>query len=196
MITAINALSTLILYTPLAALYLGVGGVPVPVEPIAESVALFVGLPLALGQLTRKIVVGRKGLKWFENRFKPIIGNLAAVALLLTVVILFSIKGEVIAGQPLIVGLVSIPIPMHFFVMASLFFVTPWLLKFGYRDAVTIAFISSGTRFEVAIATATVVFGVGSEAALATVIGPLWEVPSMLSLVNIALKAKRHFSSN
>jgi len=195
-ITAINALSTLILYAPLAAFYLGVGGVPVPVEPIAESVVLFVGLPLALGQLTRKILVDRKGLKWFEDKFKPIIGNIAAAALLLTIIMLFSIKGEVIANQPFIVGLVSIPILMHFFIMASLFFTISWLLRFSYRDAVTIAFISSGTQFEVAIATATVVFGVGSEAALATVIGPLWEVPSMLSFVNIALKARKYFRSD
>lgn len=193
-ITAINALSTLILYTPLAAFYLGVGGIPVPIAPIAESVILFVGLPLVLGQVSRKILIGKKGEKWFIDEFRPFIGNIAAIALLVTIVILFSLKGEIITSQPLLVGLISMPILMHFFIMAALFYIIPWLLRFSYRDAVTIAFISSGTQFEVAIATATVVFGIGSGAALATVVGPLWEVPSMLSFVRIALKTQQHFS--
>lgn len=195
-ITAINALSTLLLYTPLAAFYLGVGGVPVPITPIAESVILFVGLPLALGQISRKALVGKRGERWFRDEFRPLVGNVAAIALLATIVILFSLKGEVIANQPLIVGLISIPLLTHFFVMATLFYTIPWLLKFDYRDAVTVAFISSGTQFEVAIATATVVFGVGSGAALATVVGPLWEVPSMLSFVRMALKTRQHFSES
>jgi len=193
-ITAINALSTLILYTPLAAFYLGVGGVPVPITPIAESVILFVGLPLIVGQASRKALIMRRGEKWFNNRFRPLIGNIAAAALLATIIILFSLKGEIIASQPLIVGLISIPLLMHFFTMATLFYVIPWLLKFSYKNAVTIAFISSGTQFEVAIATATVVFGAGSGAALATVVGPLWEVPSMLTFVKLALKTQNHFS--
>jgi ACR3 family arsenite transporter len=193
-ITAINALSTLILYTPMAAFYLGVGGIPVPIIPIAESVILFVGLPLIVGQASRKALIMRRGEKWFNNRFRPLIGNIAALALLATIIILFSLKGEIIASQPLIVGLISIPLLMHFFTMATLFYVIPWLLKFSYKDAVTIAFISSGTQFEVAIATATVVFGAGSGATLATVVGPLWEVPSMLTFVKLALKTKNHFS--
>ncbi|MBO3754108.1 MAG: ACR3 family arsenite efflux transporter [Candidatus Brockarchaeota archaeon] len=193
-ITAINALSTLLLYTPLAAFYLGVGGVPVPVAPIAESVILFVGLPLALGQISRKTLMEKKGGEWFNNRFRPLIGRLAALALLATIIILFSMKGEAIADQPLLVGLISMPLLTHFFIMATLFYAIPWLLGFNYRDSVTIAFISSGTQFEVAIATATVVFGAGSEAALATVVGPLWEVPSMLLFVKLALRGRRYFS--
>jgi ACR3 family arsenite transporter len=192
-ITAINALSTLILYTPLATFYLGVGGVPVPVTPIAESVILFVGLPLAAGQASRKALMKSKGEKWFEDNFRPLIGNVAAIALLVTIIMLFSLKGEIIFSQPLIVGLISTPLLIHFFTMATLFYIIPWLLKFSYRDAATIAFISSGTQFEVAIATATVIFGAGSGAALATVIGPLWEVPSMLTFVKLALKTKNHF---
>ncbi|MFN3621677.1 MAG: arsenic resistance protein, partial [Nitrososphaerales archaeon] len=139
-------------------------------------------------------ILDRMGEIWFKDKFRPVIGNIAAIALLATIVILFSLKGEVIANQPLLVGLISIPLLTHFFVMATLFYVIPWLLKFDYRDAATIAFISSGTQFEVAIATATVVFGVGSGAALATVVGPLWEVPSMLTFVKIALKTRQHFS--
>ncbi|MEM2049746.1 MAG: ACR3 family arsenite efflux transporter [Thermoproteota archaeon] len=191
--TAINALSTLLLYAPLATFYLGVGGIPVPIAPIAESVILFVGLPLALGQISRKILTEKRGEEWFNNRFRPFIGNLAALALLATIIILFSLKGEVIADQPLLVGLISIPLLTHFLIMATLFYVTPWLLGFSYRDAATIAFISSGTQFEVAIATATIVFGAGSGAALATTVGPLWEVPSMLLFVKLALRGRRYF---
>ena len=194
-ITAINALSTLILYTPLAALYLGVGGIPIPIDPIAKSVILFVGLPLILGQTTRRILLKTKGEAWFKERFQPIIGNTAVIALLATIIILFSLKGEIIAEQPFLVGLISAPLLAHFFIMASLFYILPWFLGFQYRDAVTIAFISSGTQFEVAIATAITVFGAGSGAALATVVGPLWEVPSMLAFVKIATKTKHRFSS-
>ncbi|MEM1569867.1 MAG: ACR3 family arsenite efflux transporter [Candidatus Bathyarchaeia archaeon] len=194
-ITAINALSTLILYAPLAAFYLGIGGIPVPITLITKSVILFVGLPLITGQMSRKILVSRKGEEWFDNKFRPLIGNTAALALLITVIMLFSLKGGAIADQPLLVGLVSIPLLLHFFIMSSLFYIIPWLLKFNYKDASTIAFISSGTQFEVAIATATVVFGASSEAALATVVGPLWEVPSMLTFVKIALKTRKYFSS-
>jgi ACR3 family arsenite transporter len=193
-ITAINALSTLILYTPLATFYLGVGGIPVPIAPIAESVILFVGLPLALGQISRKFLIEKKGERWFKDKFRHIIENIAAMALLITIIILFSLKGEVIANQPILVGLISIPILIHFFIMATLFYIIPWFLKFNHKDATTIAFISSGTQFEVAIATATVVFGINSEAALATVVGPLWEVPSMLTFVKIVLKTKHYFS--
>jgi len=193
-ITAINALSTLILYTPLATFYLGIGGIPVPIAPVVESVILFVGLPLALGQISRKFLIEKKGERWFKDKFRHIIGNIAAMALLITIVILFSLKGEVIANQPILVGLISIPILTHFFIMATLFYIIPWFLKFNHKDATTIAFISSGTQFEVAIATATVVFGVNSGAALATVVGPLWEVPSMLTFVKIVLKTKHYFS--
>ncbi|MBS7637459.1 ACR3 family arsenite efflux transporter [Candidatus Bathyarchaeota archaeon] len=195
-ITAINALSTLILYTPLAALYLGVGGIPIPIDPIAKSVILFVGLPLALGQTTRRILLKKKGEAWFRERFQPIMGNTAVIALLVTVIILFSLKGEIIAEEPFLVGLISAPLLAHFFIMASLFYIIPWLLGFQYGDAVTVAFISSGTQFEVAIATAITVFGVGSGAALATVVGPLWEVPSMLLFVKIAAKTKHRFSGS
>lgn len=156
---------------------------------------LFVGLPLIVGQISRKILIARKGKEWFNNKFRPVIGNVAALALLITVIMLFSLKGGAIANQPLLVGFVSIPLLLHFFTMSSLFYIIPRLLKFDYKDAVTIAFISSGTQFEVAIATATVVFGTGSEATLATVVGPLWEVPSMLTFVKIALKTRKYFSS-
>jgi len=189
-ITAINAASTLILYAPLATLYLGVGGIPVPIVPIVESVVLFVGMPLALGQLSGAILIKRKGREWFEDEFRPVIGNVAAAALLITIIILFSLRGEVVISQPITIGLVSIPLLLHFLTMATLFYIIPWLLKFDYRDAVTITFISSGTQFEVAIATVTVVFGAGSEVALATVVRPLWEVPSMLTFVKIFLKTK------
>jgi ACR3 family arsenite transporter len=194
-ITAINASSTLILYTPLAALYLGLSGVLIPITPIAESVILFVGLPLLVGQITRVILTKKRGEIWFKEKFQPITSKIAVLALLATIIILFSLKGEIIADQPFLIGLISIPLLVHFFTMASLFYIIPWSLGFRYRDAVTIAFISSGTQFEVAIATAITVFGVGSSAALATAVGPIWEVPSMLAFVKIASKTSHHFSS-
>ncbi len=180
-VTAINAVSTLLFYAPLAAFYLGVGGVPVPFSLVALGVLLFVALPLLAGQSSRWILTRLKGAAWFSGRFLPVMNHLAAASLLAMLVLLFSSEGRLILEYPATVALIALPLFLHFFLMLGGVFGVARLLGFRYADAAMAALIGSSTQFEVAVGTALVVFGLGSGAALATVVGPLIEVPVMVT---------------
>lgn len=169
-ITAVNAVSTLLLYAPFTSFYLGVGGVPVPFSLVTLSVLLFVGLPLIVGQASKRLLTLHKGEHWFTNRFLPVMNTLSAAALLGMLVLLFSSEGQMILEYPLIVALIAIPILLHFVLMLTGTYLVSWLFRYRYEDAAMVALIGSSTQFEVAIGTAMVVFGLGSGAALATVI--------------------------
>lgn len=192
-ITAINAVSTLLLYAPFAAFYLGVGGVPVPFSLIALSVLLFVGLPLIVGQVSKHILTSRRGEHWFTNRFLQVMNTIATAALLGMLVLLFSSEGQMILGYPLIVALIAVPILLHFVLMLAGTHLVGWLFRYRYEDAAMAALIGSSTQFEVAIGTAMVVFGLGSGAALATVIGPLIEVPVMVTATKLLVRTQSYF---
>lgn len=195
-ITAINAITTLLLYAPLATFYLGVGGVPVPFTLVGLSVLLFVGLPLIAGQISRRVLIPRKGDEWFNNRFLAKMNTLAAAALLGMLVLLFSSEGQLILDKPGTVALITIPLLLHFVLMiGGTFFITR-LLGYRYPDTAMITLISSSTQFEVAIGTAIVVFGLGSGAALATVVGPLIEVPVMVAATRILKRTQKYFPEN
>ena len=185
MVTAINAVSTLALYGPTGTFYLGVGGVPVPFVLILLSSVLFVGLPLLAGQLSRRWLTGAKGPEWFEKRFLGVMGSISAVALLATMLIMFSMQGEVILDNPLLVLRLMIPNLLHYTIMLTLAVTASRLLKFSYQDTAMVAMISSSSQFEVAIGTAMVLFGIGSGAALATVVGPLLEIPLMVTAAKL-----------
>jgi ACR3 family arsenite transporter len=192
-ITAINAVSTLLLYAPMAAFYLGVGGVPVPFLLVVLSVLLFVGLPLAAGQVSKRVLVFWKGERWFSDRFLPVMNTLASAALLGMLVLLFSSEGQMILEHPLTIALIAVPLLLSFvLVMGGAFFVA-WLLRYRYEDSAMVALIGSSTQFEVAIGTAMVVFGLGSGAALATVVGPLIEVPVMVTATKLLRQAQSYF---
>ena len=195
-ITAINALSTLLLYAPLAAFYLGVGGVPVPFSLVAVSVLLFVGLPLLAGQVSKRLLIRRKGEQWFTDRYLPVMSDLAAGALLGMLVLLFSSEGQKILEHPLTVALIAVPVFLHFVIMVAGTHLTAWLLRYRYEDAAMAALIGSSTQFEVAIGTAMVVFGLGSGAALATVVGPLIEVPVMVTATKLLRITQPYFPQN
>ncbi|OGO05596.1 MAG: arsenical-resistance protein [Chloroflexi bacterium RBG_13_56_8] len=184
-VTAINAVSTLILYSPTGTFYLGVGGVPVPFMLILLSSVLFVGLPLLAGQLSRRWLTRTKGQMWFESRFLEVMGNISAIALLATMVIMFSLQGQVIVENPLLVLRLMIPNLIHYATMITLAVTTCRLLRFSYEDLAMTAMISSSSQFEVAIGTAMVLFGIGSGAALATVVGPLLEIPLMVTAAKL-----------
>jgi ACR3 family arsenite transporter len=192
-ITAINAVSTLLLYAPLTAFYLGIGGVPVPFSLVVLSVLLFVGLPLAAGQVSRRFCISRKGESWFTNQFLPVMGTLSEAALLGMLVLLFSSEGQMILQYPLIVAMIAVPIFLHFALMLGGTYIVAWLLRYRYEDAAMAALIGSSTQFEVAIGTAMVVFGLGSGAALATVVGPLIEVPVMVTATKLLRKTRVYF---
>jgi arsenite transporter len=184
-VTAINALTTLVLYSPMGTFYLGIGGVPVPFLLILLSSLLFVGLPLLVGQISRRWLMHTKGEEWFEKRFLGVMSNVSAVALLSTMVIMFSLQGQVILSKPLLVLRLMVPNLIHFMTMLTLSFTVARLLRFNYQDAAMTTMISSSSQFEVAIGTAMVLFGIGSGAALATVVGPLLEIPLMVTAAKV-----------
>lgn len=192
-VTAINAVSTLLLYAPLAAFYLGVGGVPVPFSLVILSVLLFVGLPLLVGQASKHFLTRHKGEQWFTRRFLSVMDRVAIVALLGMLVLLFSSEGQMILQHPLTVMLIAVPVLLHFVAMLAGTYLVGWLFRYRYEDASMAALIGSSTQFEVAVGTAIVVFGLGSGAALATVVGPLIEVPVMVTATKLLKRTRSIF---
>jgi ACR3 family arsenite transporter len=190
---AINSLTMLFLYGPLGGFLLGVGRLPVPWQALLLSISIYVALPLVAGYFSRKWIIATKGQYWFKEKFLHILTPVTIIALLVTLVLLFSFKGEVILSNPLTILWIAIPL----FIQTNLIF---WLgyglariLKLEYRDAAPSAMIGASNHFEVAIATSTMLFGLSSGAALATVVGVLIEVPVMLMLVRICLKTQTWF---
>ncbi len=193
---AINSLTMLLLYGPLGGFLLGVGSLPVPWQALLLSIAIYVALPLVAGYLSRKWLIAAKGETWFTEKFLHVLTPITIIALLATLVLLFSFKGEVILGNPLTILWIAIPL----FIQTNLIF---WIgyglsrpLKLTYQDAAPAAMIGASNHFEVAIATATMLFGLSSGAALATVVGVLIEVPVMLMLVKVCLKTQGWFRTD
>jgi ACR3 family arsenite transporter len=190
---AINSLTMLLLYGLLGGFLLGVGRLPVPWQALVLSIGIYVALPLVAGYITRKLIIQARGEEWFKEKFLHVLTPITIVALLITLVLLFSFKGEVIIANPLTILWIAIPL----FIQTNLIF---WLgyglskiLKLTYEDAGPSAMIGASNHFEVAIATATMLFGLSSGAALATVVGVLIEVPVMLMLVKICLRTENWF---
>jgi len=193
---AINSLVMLLLFGPLGGFLLGVGRLPVPWEALLLSISIYVALPLIAGYLTRKLVVSSKGRDWFNQKFLHWLTPMTILALLITLILLFSFKGEVILSNPLTILWIAIPL----FIQTNLIF---WLtyglakvMKLTYRDAAPSAMIGASNHFEVAIATSVMLYGLSSGAALATVVGVLIEVPVMLMLVKICLRTKLWFPAD
>jgi ACR3 family arsenite transporter len=188
----INSLIMLFLYAPLGKFLLAINDMPIPWETILLSVLVYVGLPLVSGYFARRGIIKSRGEAYFETKFLPKLTPIAIISLLITLVVLFALKGEVLVRQPYDILLIAIPL----FVQTVLIFVIGYsaarLLKLRYEDAAPAAMIGASNHFEVAIATAVVLFGLNSGAAVATVVGVLIEVPVMLLLVRICLRT-RHF---
>ncbi len=190
---AINSLTMLLLYGLLGGFLLGVSDMPVQWEALVLSISIYVALPLVAGYVSRKWVIAAKGEAWFKDKFLHVLTPVTIIALLVTLVLLFSFKGEKILDNPLTILWIAIPL----FIQTNLIFWLAYglakLLKLNYRDAAPAAMIGASNHFEIAIATSAMLFGISSGAALATVVGVLIEVPVMLMLVKICLRTQGWF---
>ena len=190
---AINSLTMLVLYGLLGGFLLGVGKLPVPWQALLLSIAIYVALPLVTGYLSRRWIIARKGEPWFKEKFLHRLTPVTIAALLATLVLLFSFKGDVILKNPLTIVWIAIPLCIQTCLIFVLGYVAAKKLRLSYEDAAPSALIGASNHFEVAIATATMLFGLSSGAALATVVGVLIEVPLMLMLVGICRRTQAWF---
>lgn len=181
--TSLNTITILFLYVPVVSFLTGIQGIPLDRGLLLISALFFIGLPMLLGVLSKKILVQVKGENWFNSRYRPIVGKISTIALLSTLVILFSLNGQVLLTNFDKLVLVSIPLLLGFALVVGYNLVITKLFKLEYKEAITTVLIGSSSHFEIAIATAVALYGVGSQAALGTTMGLFWEVPIMLGLV-------------
>jgi arsenite transporter len=192
---AINSLTMLVLYGVLGGFLLGVGKLPIPWQALLLSVGIYVALPLVAGYFSRIWIIKAKGEEWFQEKFLGVLTPVTITALLVTLVLLFSFKGDVITANPLTILWIAVPLFIQTILIFAIGYAGAVFMKFTYADAAPAAMIGASNHFEVAIATSVMLFGLSSGAALATVVGVLIEVPLMLMLVGFCKRTQHWFSA-
>ncbi len=191
---AVNDLIILIAFAPIVAFLLGVGDVVIPIETLVLSTVLFVVIPLALGFITRTLIIKNKGIDYFNNVFLKKFDNVTIIGLLLTLIILFSFQGDTILNNPVHIVLIAVPLIIQTFLIFGIAYIWAKLWKLTHSIAAPAGMIGASNFFELAVAVAISLFGLQSGAALATVVGVLVEVPVMLTLVRIANNSRGWFT--
>jgi ACR3 family arsenite transporter len=184
--TSLNTITIMIFYAPLVALLTGIQHIEIDRWGLAISVLVFIGMPMLLGLLTRKLVIPWKGEDWFDGVYRPVFGKISIAALLVTLIVLFALNGTTIMGNPEYLLLISVPLLLGFLIVVGFNIIVTKLFRLKYKEAVITVIIGSSSHFEIAIATAIATYGVGSVAALGTTMGLFWEIPIMLGLVYFA----------
>jgi len=188
--TSLNTITIMILYAPVVSFLTGVQNIPIDRMMLLVSVAVFIGLPIILGYLSKKYLIQARGEPWFNGVYRPAVGRVSMLALLTTLIVLFSLNGEVLLQHPNLMVLISVPLLVGFFIVVGINLLVTRFAGLQYKEGIITVLIGSSSHFEIAIATAVSLYGLGSQAALGTTMGLFWEVPVMLSLVYLGKRLR------
>jgi len=183
--TTLNTVTIMVLYAPVVSLLTGIQNIPIDRGLLAISVIVFIGAPMLLGYISKRYITSTKGTEWFNETYRPAVGKISIAALLTTLVVLFSLNGDVLLTNPGLMVKVSTPLILGFIIVVGYNLVATKLAGLAYKEGIISVIIGSSSHFEIAIATAISLYGVGSQAALGTTMGLFWEVPIMLALVEL-----------